>query len=229
MSTRFRVSSGDTLHFSFWRIQNGAGAEVGYGEKCVRHQRASNGVCRALNAPRKGNIGHPASASENLAGCRKLPVEKKMIDMSTNDEFVGYVGIVYTKAETDFSMSMKRKWHISLTRTDSSSVTCFSFYRSTGRILAMFGFIFAIGLVACALLAGRGLERLHKWNELNSEKRELATRMKDMLAELDQAENRLALMNDWEDRVREEEHLARHRRQSAQGRYWWRAAGGPHL
>ncbi len=105
-------------------------------------------------------------------------------------------------------MSMKRKWHISLTRTDSSSVTCFSFYRSTGRILAMFGFIFAIGLVACALLAGRGLERLHKWNELNSEKRELATRMKDMLAELDQAENRLALMNDWEDRVREEEHLA---------------------
>ena len=104
-------------------------------------------------------------------------------------------------------MLVTRKWHVTCHRTDSSSVTCFSVRRATGNALAGMLVVLIVGLMVATMAVGRGLLRLQHYEALTNTNHHLRHQMNDMLASLDSIEDRLSLMQDWEDNVREEEHL----------------------
>ena len=104
-------------------------------------------------------------------------------------------------------MLVTRKWHLTCTRTDSSCVTCISVRRATGNVLFALAILVIAGILAGSFFIGGGLSRLHRWNDMNSRNAALRAQLDGMLAQLDGVEDRLELMQAWEDRVREDEHL----------------------
>ncbi|MCD4829119.1 MAG: M23 family metallopeptidase [Candidatus Cloacimonetes bacterium] len=79
--------------------------------------------------------------------------------------------------------------------------------RSVGNVLVLSAILFVIGLLVASLASGQGLLRLRHWDRMNHDNSTLRHRLDGMLTQLDSIEDRLCLMQDWEDRVRDEEHL----------------------